>query len=52
MSDGARNFDAKQAGNAKQKPEEPRYDSTPNENPHIPVRTGTQFQYPDRFPEE
>jgi hypothetical protein len=52
MSDGARNFNTEEARNAKQKPEETRYEGTPNENLHIPVGTSTQFQNPDRFPEE
>lgn len=52
MRDGARNFNAEQARNAKQEPEETRYEGTPYEDFHVPVGTGTQFQYPHRFPEK
>jgi hypothetical protein len=52
MRDRARNFDAEQACDAKQKPEETRHEGTPNENPHIPVGTGTQFRNPGGFPEK
>lgn len=52
MCDGARNFNAEQARNAKQKPEETRYEGAPYEDLHIPVGTSTQFQDPDRFPKQ
>ena len=52
MRDGARNFNAEQACNAKQKPEETRHEGTPNKNLHIPLGTGIQFQNPGGFPEK
>ncbi len=52
MCDGARNFNAEQARNAKQKSEEACYEGTPYEYLHIPVGASTQFQNPDRFPEK
>ncbi len=52
MSDRACDFNAEQASNAEQKPEEPSYKSTPYENPHIPLGASAQFQNPDRFPEK